>query len=405
MRLSLNVCSTFVLAALATYLVISNVYGDLSHPGLMAAELLLLLAAHALGHLRLWVSRELLLNIAFLGYCALSLAWTENTRLALTTVPAIINCALVLILFSALAAYHDLRALLAGMVAGFLAAAAMYTVTSGFPFSYPDDFSYNSIAAMYLSGLFIIALFGAYMRMRVLPLVASAVLLLLIAATTSIKTNLGTALGIVAAGVLYFRRSVKSIVTAMLVVAAIAVGIAYGISSNPALAERLQHGLGRVSLGVAVLTNREADSGTTGLGNRKGWEKGGLRGWAATPVFGNGVEAFRADFGTTSHSTPIDLLYNSGLIGAGLFYGMFVSIVWRLLMARNRERRAVRARIAAALIAYLFISLSGLIYYDEFVSIFVALSSGLLMRTERAAYGVRTPGVGVSLVDGPISGA
>jgi hypothetical protein len=404
MRVTLSTSSTFAVASVATFLVTSGVYGDLTHPGVVTFELLVLLAAHALGYLRLWVSRELLLNFAFVGYTLLSLAWTDNTRLAFITMPSIVNTTMVLIFFSALAAYHDLRALLFGMVVGFVIAAVMYSLTSGFPLAYPDDFSYNAIAGMYLFGLFIITLYGAYVGMLVLPLLAGAILLVLIAATTSIKTNLGAALGIATALLLYFKRSVKSVVIGLLVVATIGMAVAYVVVSNPELTEKVRNGFARVSLGVAVLTNREGDSGSTGLGNRKGWEKEGLKGWAATPVFGHGVEAFRGDFGITSHSTPIDLLYNSGLIGAGLFYSVFGSIALRLLQARNRQRRAVRARIAACLIAYLFISVSGIIYYDPFVATFIAVSAGVLARTERGWDPARQA-AGVARFDGPISRA
>jgi O-antigen ligase len=280
--------------------------------------------------------------------------------------------------------------LLAGMFAGFIAAAILYTLTSGFPFSYPEDFSYNTIASMYLIGLFITLTFGAYIRSTVLPASVGAVLLVLIAATTSIKTNLGIGLGVIGAGLLYFKLSTRGLLKTVAVVAVIGGGIAYGISENPALTERLQTGLARVSTGFAVLTNRESDAGNIGLGNRQGWKREGLKGWIANPVFGNGVEGFRADFGITSHSTPIDLLYNSGLIGFGLFYAIFASIAWRLVTARNAKRRNIRARIAAVLIAYTFISLSGIVYYDQFLSIFVALSAGLMVRLERESVPVRS---------------
>jgi hypothetical protein len=405
MRLSLGTSSTFILAGVATFLVTSSVYGDRSHPGVVTIELLVLLAAHALGYLRLWLSRELLLNLAFGGYMVLTLAWTDNIKLALNILPAIVNAIMVLIFFSALVAYHDVRALLTGMVAGYLVAAVLYTLTSGFPFAVPDDFSYNTIAGMYLFGLFITAVYGAYVGMTYLPLVAGAIFLVLIGMTTSIKTNLGTALGIAGATLLYFRRSVKAVTRVVLVVAVLGVGVAYALSANPGLTDRLRYGFERVALGVAVLTSREGDSGSTGLGNRKGWEKEGLKGWAATPVFGHGMEAFRGEFGTTSHSTPIDLLYNSGLIGAGLFYGIFASIAWRLLRARNPLRRAVRARIAVCLIAYVFISLSGTIYYDPLVAIFIAVSTGLLARTDRSAAVAHLGHAAVTRVDGPISSA
>lgn len=382
-NLALGLSMTFLLSAVSVFVVTISMYGDLTHPTLVTAELCVLLALHLLRYVRLWASRELLLNVGFVCYALLSLAWTDNIRAALVTMPAIVNFILVLILFSGLAAYHNLRALLSGMAMGFAAAALMYTATAGFPFRIPLDFSYNTIAAMYLFGLFITATSGAYAGRTVVPLVTGVIILLLIAATTSIKTNLGAALGIVGATVLYFKPSVSSVIRTLLVLAILAGGIAYGISSNPDLSERVRNGYARVSLGFSVLTNRENDTGSTGLGTREGWKKEGLKGWAATPVFGHGVEGFRADFGITSHSTPIDLLYNSGVIGCGLFYAMFASLAWRLLRARNSQRRSVRARITAALIAYAFISLSGIIYYDPFLAMFIGVASGVLMRTER----------------------
>ena len=62
------------------------------------------MGAHALGYLRLWVSREILFNLLFLGYAVLSLAWTDDFKLAVITMPTIVNFTFVLIFFSALAA-------------------------------------------------------------------------------------------------------------------------------------------------------------------------------------------------------------------------------------------------------------------------------------------------------------
>ena len=377
---------SFALAAVTTFAVTISMYGDLTHPRLITVELAILLVFHLLRYLKLRFSRELLLNIAFLSYAILSLAWTDNVRAAYVTMPAIINFSLVLLVFTALSAFHNLRALLGGIAFGITAGAVFYTLTSGFPFRIPEDFSYNTIAAMYLFGLIMTSVWGAYAGRRILPLVAGTILLVLIAATTSIKTNLGAALGIVGATVLYFKLSVKSIVRTMLVLAVLGAAITYGVTSNPGLADRVQYGFERVSLGLSVLTNRENDTGTTGLGTREGWKREGLKGWEANPVFGHGVEGFRADFGITSHSTPIDLLYNGGVIGCGLFYAMFASLIWRLLTAHNERLRGVRARISAAVIAYLFISLSGIIYYDPFVAMFVGTATGLLMRTERTSH-------------------
>jgi hypothetical protein len=379
--------ATFLLAAVAIFAITVNEYGDMSHPTLVTAQLLALLLLHTVRYLRFWISREALLYVGLFAYSLLSITWTEDMHVALNTLPSMTNFFLVLVLFSSLAAYHELGVLLAGMGVGLAAAAILYTLTSGFPLSYPEDFSYNTIAGMYLCGLFIFTVLGAYRRWTVVPLAAAAILLPLIAATTSIKTNLGVVLGFGGAMVLYFKPTARGLIRGVLIIAVFAAGMAFAVRSDPALAETVQNGLERVTLGFAVLTNREGDSGRTGLGNRRGWEKEGLKGWAANPVFGSGMEAFRADFSTTSHSTPIDLLYNYGLIGFGLFYGMFASIAWRLLKGRrNRQFRTVRARIAACLIAYVFISLSGTIYYEPFIAIFIAISAGSLMRLERRGH-------------------
>jgi hypothetical protein len=380
---------TLILAGVATFAITVSEYGDMSHPTLVTAQLLVLILLHTVRYLRFWTSREILFYVGLFAYSLLSVSWTEDMHVAVNTVPSLTNFLLVLVLFSSLAAYHELGTLLAGMAIGFAAAAMLYTLTSGFPFSYPEDFSYNTIAAMYLFGFFVIIVLGSYRRWTVVPLTVGLVLLLLITATTSIKTNLGVALGIAGATVLYFKPTAKGLIRGLMIAAALAAVVGYAVRSDPALAETVKNGLERVTLGFAVLTNREGDSGRTGLGNRRGWEKEGLKGWAANPVFGSGMEAFRADFSTTSHSTPIDLLYNYGLIGFGLFYGMFASIAWRLLKARNVQFRGVRARIAACLIAYVFISLSGTIYYEPFVAMFIATSSAVLMRLERSG---RVPG-------------
>lgn len=374
---------TVLLGGAAIFLITISEYGDLSHPTLVTAQLLALLLLHTVRYLRFWVSREVLLYVGLFVYSLLSIFWTQDMHVAVTTLPSLTNFLLVLVLMSSLVAYHELGALLLGMALGFAAAAAIYTLTSGFPFSYPDDFSYNTIAGMYLFGFFVVIVLSAYRRWTIVPLTVGPVLLLLITATTSIKTNLGVALGIGGATVLYFKPTAKGLVRSLVIVALLAAAVIYAVRTDPTLEEKIQNGFRRVSLGVAVLTNREGDSGSTGLGNRRGWEKEGIRGWVGNPVFGSGMEAFRADFSTTSHSTPIDLLYNYGLIGFGLFYGMFASIAWRLLKARNVQYRGVRGRIAVCLIAYSFISLSGTIYYEPFVAMYIAIASALVMRLER----------------------
>jgi O-antigen ligase len=135
-------------------------------------------------------------------------------------------------------------------------------------------------------------------------------------------------------------------------------------------------------MGADVLVAREDKTGGAGLGKRENWAQIGIRGWVSNPVFGEGVEAFRGDFNYTSHSTVVDLLYNTGLIGFTLFYAMFASIAWRLFQAHDSGTRYPRGLIFAALTCYAFISLSGTMYYDVFLSAVLAISAALVTRPE-----------------------
>ena len=111
----LSLLYSFAIVAVSTFAVTVNVFGDLSHPSRFTFELLAIMALHAVRYQRFWVSREIGLNLGFLGYTVLSLAWTIDSHKAMTTMPSIVNFSLLLILFSALMAFHDLCALLAGM--------------------------------------------------------------------------------------------------------------------------------------------------------------------------------------------------------------------------------------------------------------------------------------------------
>ncbi|MEP7242296.1 MAG: hypothetical protein ABI885_01270 [Gammaproteobacteria bacterium] len=369
-----------VLAALASGVVTFNAFSEESHPVRIGVLLAVLIALHLMRYPRLAIPREIVLYLAFLGYLLLSLLWTENRPLAGDTMILIVNFLLVMILFSALITFHDRRPVLSGYVAGFLAAALLYSRISGYPFVYPEGFSYNSIAGMYLFGLILVMIAGWHFGRTLLPLLMGTVLVLLIAATTSIKTNVGIGLGLIAAAMFYFP-SISGFARryALPFVALLAI-LAYAVLSSAALFERVEAGYTRVSTGVEILIAREDETGATELGAREEWKDAGIRGWVANPVFGYGVEAFRNDIGITSHSTPIDLLYNSGAIGLVLFYSLLGSILWRLRGARSASRRGLFAMIFAVLVCYAFITLSGTMYYDYFMAAFVATSASLIPR-------------------------
>ncbi len=362
--------------------VTTNAFLGGSHPLRFSGILIVLILAHLAVRRRIWLSRESILYVIFTFYSVLSLVWAGDVGLGLANMNLTINFVLVFILFSALVNYHSLRAVFTGIFVGFLAGALAYTRITGFPFAYPEDLSYNTIAGMYLFGLFATAVCGWYLRLRVIPVVISLVLVLLIAATTSIKTNLGVMLGAVAPSVMYFKFSLRSFVRSI-IPAAVFIGLfAYGIASSDTLMERFQGGVTRVLVGANLLLSREEDTGSIGLDQRKRWKDEGIQGWLANPIYGEGVEAFRADYGITSHSTPVDLLYNTGLIGFTLFYAMFASIAWRALRKRDPRGRNANGLVLAALTCYSFMSLSGTMYYDVFLAAVFAISAALLCRAD-----------------------
>jgi hypothetical protein len=269
---------------------------------------------------------------------------------------------------------------LKGMMAGFLLGAAAYFAAERFPLVYPEAFSYNTMAGMYLFGLLLTAVCGWYFRSRIVPIGLGLILILHIAATTSIKTNVGVGLGALAAALIYLRDSLRLLGRNLVVLTILLGVVAYFVMSNKGLMDRLESGSERVSTGAEILAAREEDTGNIGIATRQYWKNQGLKGWIRNPLLGYGVEAFRADYGITSHSTPIDLLYNSGIIGCGLFYSMFASLAWRVIRTRDGFGRGLQAVTVAGLVCYSFMSLSGTLYYDTYVAAFMAICAGALTR-------------------------
>jgi hypothetical protein len=377
-----NLLGTFVMSAIAAIALLVGNFIESFNPARLGVILVVLLALNLLRYPRLFFCREFTLYFTFTGYMLVSLLWTNDVVLATNSLLPTLDCVLILLLVGALVTYHNLRAVLAGMLAGFLVCAAFYDVTHGFPFVRPDAFSYNAIAGMFLFGLFITLMFGWAMRMRILPLALGLVIMVHIAATTSIKTNLGVALGGAAAALMYFKQFMTLIQRNAIALIVVVVLIVHAVASSEVFIETVHGGLDRVSAGVKILIARDDQSGATEFGARKNWGAQGITGWLENPLFGHGVEAFRDDFGVTSHSTPIDLLYNAGVIGLTLFYSIFASLAWRLQQTRHRRHDNLGALLLAVLVCYFFMSLSGTMHYSYHLAVFIAISSALL-RPER----------------------
>ncbi len=373
--------AAFLLAALACFAIaMSAAFYDAFPSTRLGAVLVAVLFLQIQLCPSLYAGREFVLYALFVTYLFIQLLWAENVALAFNTLVPAVNFCIILLVFGSLARFHDLRATVKGSLFGIFGAAASYSLLVGFPLRYPPSFSYNSMALLYLTGLYLTLLVSATHRTRLAYIGLGVLFMSLVVATTSIKASLGILLGGVAAMCIYWRYFALVFSRHIVVVALVVAGSAYGIASNAELSSKLERGVDRISIGIEVLQTRESIPGYGGVESRKRWFIEGITGWTQNPIFGHGVEAFRNRVGITSHSTPIDLLYNNGLIGFGLFYAVFASV---LLRFRRRERNgevspAVRAVVFAALVCFFFITLSGTMHYNTFLAIFVALAVGLL---------------------------
>jgi hypothetical protein len=384
-RIAVRFC-TFMMAATASLALTLNAFLESFRATHLGAVLVVLIALHALWHSRVLWRREYALYALFVGYMCVGLIWTHDVDLAMNTLAPSVTCILVMIFFGSLMGFHHVPTALAGALFGFVVCSALYTLTQGFPFSYPDEFPYNAIAGMYLFGLFITLMYSCFKRRSSILLLALAfVIMLHIVATTSIKTNLGIALGLVAAGIMYSRHFGRLLRRRLWAVIVLGCVLGFAVASNDLLVDQMGRGVQRVLVGVQVLQTRDDVAGYSAYAERDYWKRAGIEGWEQNPVFGYGTEAFRHDYGITSHSTPIDLLYGHGLIGLLLFYGMFASLMWRLLQLVDRRFTGQRSLIFGGVVCYVFVSLSGTLHYNSFLAAFIGISAALLTGHDRAA--------------------
>ena len=383
-------CTNVVAAAAVVALALHVAFVDTFHAARLAPVLVGLLIVHVSRFRQIRLARETVIYLVFLLYMIVQLAWTSNIALAANTLLPAFSFLLVLVLFDSLIAYHDRRAAVQGMVLGAIASAALYTALVGFPFVYPQNFSYNAIALIYLTGLFFSLLYTKYGRLFGLAYLIAGVFFLHIVATTSIKTNLGLVLGVAIASLVYFRRTIAAARRNVLAIVVLAVAFFYALGTNDALMASIDRGVDRVSLGIEILRTREDIPGYTGFDKRSNWQAIGIDGWLRSPVFGNGVESFRSENGITSHSTPIDLLHNSGLIGFALFYAMLGSLGWRLV-ASDGGVRQFRYIVLSFLVCFSFITLSGTMHYNVFLAAFLAVSVAVLRGRTSDTGGVIAP--------------
>lgn len=367
------------LAAACTFaMVMGTVFIDDVSVSRLLVVFALLLWIQAMVIPRLFFCREFALYLAFVAYLFLTMLWTPDPVLGMNTLFPAIDFLLVQMIMGSLVRFASARAVLFGTLVGLWAGSGILTYAVGFPLVLPRDMSYNAVAAIYLYGLFVALTLACLTRAKVLLLISALLAMLHIVATTSIKTNLGVLLGAAVAAVVYFRESSRLLRRHILMLVLGTCAIAYVVASSHLAEQGLARGVERVTLGVSVLQAREDKSGYQGFDERAYWARQGLKAWTRNPLFGKGVEAFRADYGITSHSAPIDLLYNTGLIGFLLFYGMYVALARRLLTSTASQ--SLRALILAAVVCNIFMAFSGTLIYQTFLAASIAIGAAILDR-------------------------
>lgn len=383
-RFAGNSASFFLAAATMLVLALHLLYADAFSTARIPVFLAALLVAHVLLCPKVYFAVEFKIYAAFVGYMIVQLLWTPDPAMAMNTLFPSVSFLLVCVLLGSLVAYHNLRAVLFGTLAGFVAGATLYTLVTGFPFLHPEGFSYNAMAVMYLFGLFITLLVQTRYRSAGILLLLSLVLLLMTVATTSIKANLGVVLGALTAALVYFGQFRRVVLRYLPALAIVALILAYIVVTNDAIMKQLSSGLGRVALGLEILQAREDLPGYSAFSQRSQWVAMGIAGWLENPVFGHGVEALRTRIGITSHTTSVDLLHNSGLIGFTLYHLMFVAVVVRLRRLRHVYPPAVGALVLGFVTCFFLMSLAGTMHYNAYLAASLGIGVALLNRAAQS---------------------
>jgi len=368
-------------AALTFAMVMGTVFVDEVTTSRLAPVFSLFLVIQVLLIPRLFFCVEFILYQLFTGYMFLTMLWTPDAVLGMNTLFPAVDFVLIQIIMGSLVRFSDARAVLLGTLIGLWAGSGILTYTVGFPLVLPRELSYNGVAAIYLYGLYVALMLTCLTRRKWLLIVAALLAMAHIVATTSIKTNLGVLLGGFAAFIVYFRESLRLLRRHLLMLLLGLCLIGYFVAWSDLAVKGLARGVDRVSLGVNVLQTREDKAGYEGFEERAYWARQGLKGWANNPLFGHGVEAFRAKYGITSHSVPIDLLYNTGVIGLLLFYGVYASLVWRLF--RSGASPSARALTLAVVVCNVFMSFSGTLFYQTFLAGSIAIGAALMERPDK----------------------
>lgn len=116
----------------------------------------------------------------------------------------------------------------------------------------------------------------------------------------------------------------------------------------------------------------------------------GIQLWMRSPVLGAGLEQFRAhDGGSYSHSTPVEILVSTGLIGFALYFGSLLLLGKQSLLLAHRARGTHLASLAVivAMLAgiFTFFNLFAVMYGDRLLWPLLGAFSGVVYGQSQGA--------------------
>ena len=171
-------------------------------------------------------------------------------------------------------------------------------------------------------------------------------------------------------GVVFFRKNLGLAVVAAVILMFVGAFLFAVFGKNTVLYER-----------IFLILDSEARTfeGENSFYSRMDMIKYALGMWQQSPIWGNGNEAFRIEYGKYSHNNYMELLANYGLIGFGFFYMSFAILLLKLLPLLRSNVPLIKnesAWVIACLIAYLASNMFMPCYYNRPSLAFLAFVIG-----------------------------
>lgn len=165
-------------------------------------------------------------------------------------------------------------------------------------------------------------------------------------------------------------------------IARIVAGVIFGLGAAAFAIYKMQSSAYWQRLEELFYGLKGEESGDASFDTREEMIFSGIDLWLSSPLWGHGNEAFRvmSGFGTYSHSTPVELLSNYGIVGFVCYYLFYVQVFKRaraLARSQNHHLSVAGAWVILSLTCLTLWSLAAVCYYEKAVALLLASLVGL----------------------------